>query len=63
METKTDKQVLILAIGVILCLIGSFSRFVIESSTSSTVANILLVIGTVVSMVAVYNIIDPAPNK
>ena len=63
METKTDKNVMVLAVGVILCLIGSFSRFMIESSTSSMIANILLVIGTVVSMVAVYNIIDPAPNK
>ncbi|SMO79837.1 hypothetical protein SAMN06265350_11218 [Solitalea koreensis] len=59
METKTDKQVMLLAVGVVLGLIGTFSRFIVDSSLSSTIANIILVAGVVVSCIAVNGIITP----
>ncbi|MFM6976755.1 MAG: hypothetical protein ACKOW2_07915 [Sphingobacteriaceae bacterium] len=47
----------LMTIGIVIGLAGVFGRFVQDSSLASGIANVLLVIGSVVSIKAVLNIL------
>lgn len=59
MESKLDKDFAFLAVAIIIIMIGTFARFIIDSHLLSMVCWVLIAIGTVMSLMAIARVLAP----
>ncbi|MCO4292359.1 hypothetical protein NF867_05720 [Solitalea sp. MAHUQ-68] len=63
MESKLDKDFAFLAVGVIVVLIGTFARFIIDSHVLSLVCWGLIAVGAVLCLTAIARVLNVSQER
>ncbi|UKJ06656.1 hypothetical protein [Solitalea lacus] len=63
METKIDKDFAFLAVGVIVIMIGTFARFIMDSHLLSLVCWGIIAVGTVLSFMAIASMLNTSHER